>query len=216
MTAGAEKKRSNSGEFKKQDMPIRPKAEPMIIEGGNEPMGELTQSMIMEMHDIKCNNGRMKVEISSSESKGIGMKKHTQYLIKGEDSLGEINCYRRYSEFLVFREYLYSRYPGLFIPPVPTKQNKGNMTPEFILERKHYLNEFLIKLCEFPYLCKTVEVQVFFRPKGKVEDSFKQLNRTSTDFVLKWYTVNIKISDIDLPDSKVQQYNAEITEYVKE
>lgn len=129
--------------------------------------------MAIEMHDIKCNDGIMKAEIFESQSKGIGMKKHTEYLVKGNDSLGEINCFRRYSEFLTFREFLYSRYPGLFIPPVPTKQSKGNMTPEFVEERKHYLNEFLIKLCEFPYLCKTPEVQVFFRPKGKVEDSFK-------------------------------------------
>jgi sorting nexin-1/2 len=155
------------------------------------------------MHDIKCNDGIMKIEIISTESKGLGMKKHTEYLIKGHDSLGEINCFRRYSEFLTFREFLYSRYPGIYVPPVPTKQNKGNMTQEFIAERKYYLCEFLIKLCEFPYICKTPEVQVFFRPKGKVEESFKSLNRTSTDFVLKWYQMNIKISDINLPDSKV-------------
>ena len=28
--------------------------------------------------------------------------------------------------------------------------------------------------------------------------------------------VNIKVSDTNLPDSKVQQYNAEIAEYVKD
>lgn len=82
---------------------------------------ELTKSMVLEMHDIKCNDGLMKLEISTTETKGIGMKKYTVYLIKGHDSLGEINCFRRYSEFLIFRDFLYSRYPGLFIPPVPTK-----------------------------------------------------------------------------------------------
>ena len=80
----------------------------------------------------------------------------------------------------------------------------------------YYLNEFLVKLCEFRYLCKTPEVQVFFRPKGKVEDSFKQLQKTSTDFVFKWYMTHIKISDINLPETKVNQYNTDITEYVKE
>jgi hypothetical protein len=78
------------------------------------------------------------------------------------------------------------------------------------------LNEFLIRLCEFPALCKTPEVQVFFRPKGKVEESFKALAKTSTDFVYQWYMSNIKISDIDLPEAKVQQYVTEVTEYVKE
>ena len=32
------------------------------------------------------------------------------------------------------------------------------MTPDFVIERQFYLNEFLIKLCEFPYICKTPEV----------------------------------------------------------
>lgn len=211
-----DKKRSNSGEFNKQDIDIKIDKEEPIFDGPIESGSVLTQSMVQEMHDIKCNDGIMKVEIISNESKGVGMKKHTQYLIKGQDSLGEINCFRRYSEFLIFRDFLYSRYPGLYIPPIPTKQNKGNMTPEFINERQYYLNEFLIKLCEFPYICKTPEVQVFFRPKGKVDESFKGLNRTSTDFVLKWYLINVKVSNSELADSKVQQYNLEIMEYVKE
>jgi sorting nexin-1/2 len=164
---------------------------------------EMAKTMVLEMHDIKCNDGIMKLEIVHTESKGVGMKKFTQYLIKGSDSLGEINCFRRYSEFLVFRDFLYSRYPGLFIPPVPTKQSKGNMTEWFIEERKYYLTEFLIKLCEFRYLCKTPEVQVFFRPKGKVEESFKSLSKTSTEFVLQWYKSNIPISDIDLPEPQI-------------
>jgi hypothetical protein len=63
------------------------------------------------------------------------------------------------------------------------------------------LNEFLEKLCEFPVLCKTPEVQVFFRPKGKVEESFRYLEKTSTDFVYNWYTNNIKVSDLNLPES---------------
>lgn len=124
MTGGVEKKRSNSGEFKKQDIGIKdttPQNQQVLVDGDNEFTGELTKSMVQEMHDIKCNDGIMKAEIVSHESKGVGMKKHTEYLIKGMDSLGEINCFRRYSEFLTFREYLYSRYPGLFIPPVPTK-----------------------------------------------------------------------------------------------
>lgn len=88
----------------------------------NDPReSEITKSIVMEMHDIKTNDGIMKVEIHSYESKGAGMKKHNEYLIKGHDSLGEINCFRRYSEFLVFREFLYNRYPGIYIPPVPAK-----------------------------------------------------------------------------------------------
>ena len=144
------------------------------------------------------------------------MKKYTSYLIKGQDSLGEINCFRRYSEFLIFRDYLFARYPGLYIPPVPTKQAKGNMTPLFIEERQYYLNQFLIKMCELPFLCKTAEVQVFFRPKASVESSFKALQKTSTDFVLTFYRQNIKVSNPNIPEATVSKYSAEIIQFVKD
>lgn len=134
-----------------------------------------TDKSVLQIDDIKCNDGRMKCSIITTEQKGGGMKKYTSYLIKGQDSLGEINCYRRFSEFLIFRDYLFARYPGLYIPPVPTKQAKGNMTSLFVEERQYYLNQFLLKLCELNYLCKTAEVQVFFRPKSSVESSFKAL-----------------------------------------
>ena len=65
-------------------------------------------------------------------------------------------------------------------------------------------------------MCKTPEVQVFVRPKGKVEDSFKSLSKTSTDFVFKWYMTNITISDINIPEPQVQKYNTEVAEFVKE
>ena len=70
---------------------------------------------------VKCNDGIMKLEIISQEISGGGGKKHTQYHIKGFDSLGEIDIFRRYREFDCFREILFKRYPGLFIPPLPIK-----------------------------------------------------------------------------------------------
>jgi hypothetical protein len=41
---------------------------------------------------------------------------------------------------------LYSRYPGLMIPPMPGKQLQGNKVEQFIAERKYFLNRFLAQL----------------------------------------------------------------------
>jgi len=68
----------------------------------------------------------MQLEIVSQETKGTGANKHTEYKIKGNDSLGEINVSRRFKEFFFFREVMYQRYPGIFIPPIPPKQTQGN------------------------------------------------------------------------------------------
>lgn len=65
---------------------------------------------------------------------GMG-KKHNVYRIKGYDSLGEIEVSRRYREFHLFRDTLFSRYPGLYIPPLPLKQFNGNTEEGFVQER---------------------------------------------------------------------------------
>ena len=64
----------------------------------------------------------MTLEIAGLEKKGSGLDKHTAYRIKGMDSLGEIDVIRRYREFDIFRDLLFVRYPGIFIPPLPPKQ----------------------------------------------------------------------------------------------
>jgi hypothetical protein len=63
--------------------------------------------------------------------------------LKGQDSLGEIDVFRRYREFFCFREILFQRYPGLVIPPVPPKQATGNTAEIFVEERRYFLDLFL-------------------------------------------------------------------------
>ena len=64
----------------------------------------------------------MRMLIIGSELRGTGTNKHIQYNIKGKDSIGEIDIFRRYREFDLFYEALFKRYPGLYIPPLPPKQ----------------------------------------------------------------------------------------------
>jgi len=92
---------------------------------------------------IKCNDGIMRLEIINSEVKGSGQSKHTEYHIKGQDSIGEIDIYRRFSEFLQFKDLLFSRYPGLYVPPIPPKKNTNNRADFFVEERKYFLDQFL-------------------------------------------------------------------------
>jgi len=46
--------------------------------------------------------------------------------VKGTDYQGDLEIFRRYREFFNLREILASRYPGLYIPPLPEK--KGIVT----------------------------------------------------------------------------------------
>jgi hypothetical protein len=51
----------------------------------------------------------------------IGGHQYTVYHIVGSDSLGAVDVLRRFKEFILLREMLFSRYPGLCIPPIPQK-----------------------------------------------------------------------------------------------
>jgi len=70
--------------------------------------------------------------VSEPVSKGSGPTKHVVYKVTGRDYLGEFEIMRRYSHFLLFREVLFNRFIGLFIPPIPPK--KKIVTSEFLME----------------------------------------------------------------------------------
>jgi len=55
-------------------------------------------------------------------------------------------------------EALFKRYPGLYIPPIPPKQNSGKSKALFIDERQYFLDEFLKKICKLQYLARTPEL----------------------------------------------------------
>ena len=61
--------------------------------------------------------------------------------------MGDIDVTRRYSEFLMFYDMLFSRYPGLYIPPVPGKKFNGNKEEFFVEERRYFLDLFLKRIC---------------------------------------------------------------------
>lgn len=102
--------------------------------------------------DITCNDGNMELKIKSTqlkkESKTIGKSEYTVYQIVGRDSLGHIDILRRFKEFIIFREMLFSRYPGLCIPPIPSKQIQGKLQESFVEERKYFLEQFLKAICD--------------------------------------------------------------------
>ena len=130
---------------------------------------------------IQCNDGVMSIEITSVETQGSGTSKHTSYHVQGRDSLGDIDVFRRYREFLQFRDILFSRYPGLVIPPIPPKQATNKTQEIFVEERRYFLDQFLQKLSATPYLASTPEIQVFLRPQGKTKESLDDIPRTTTD-----------------------------------
>lgn len=61
-------------------------------------------------------------------------------------------------------EKLEQRWPGVPIPTLPPKKAIGNKDLKFINERRFYLDRFLKKLSNFPFIINSEEFLVFSRP----------------------------------------------------
>lgn len=76
---------------------------------------------------VPQNDGVMEIAVLEPQlvKQTVGADYHS-YPIVGKDSLGEIECSRRFQNFIDFRAMLVTRYPGLYIPPIPPKKTTGS------------------------------------------------------------------------------------------
>jgi len=74
--------------------------------------------------------GKIVLTVSGPEVREeyAGAKQYYVYTIQGSDNKGTPSCYsgpidikRRYSDFTTFRNLLIKRWPGVYIPSLPTK-----------------------------------------------------------------------------------------------
>lgn len=69
----------------------------------------------------------IEIAVTDPMIKDAGLSKHTIYNVKGMDRIGQFDTYRRYNDFLALREYLLTKWPGCYIPPIPGKEfGSGN------------------------------------------------------------------------------------------
>lgn len=68
---------------------------------------------------------QIKITVDSPELMG-GASKHHSYHIHGSDDIGEIDVWRRYSDFLIFKQHMANRWPGIYVPSLPEKKFLGN------------------------------------------------------------------------------------------
>lgn len=112
------------------------------------------------------NDGEIELHVGDAvEVKGT-IASHHAYPIVGRDSIGEIECSRRFQNFFDFRQMLCNRFPGLYIPPVPKKTTTNNKDESTVRERRYFLDLFLKECTSLKYLAASKELQIFLRPQG--------------------------------------------------
>lgn len=144
---------------------------------------------------MPVNEGYMELNIGEPTLIKNNFGDYHEYPISGRDSLGAIECMRRFTHFNQLHKVLQDRFPGLYIPPVPPKASdkKGVATLE---ERRYFLDLFLKECCSLPYLVSGVELQTFLRPQGNVEPALAKLLREKPPIILNKYRATLKIPEV--------------------
>lgn len=68
-----------------------------------------------------------------------GASKYYIYSIHGRDKFAEFSIHRRYSDFVLLKHSMMTRWPGVYVPPLPEKKFIGNNDLEFVDYRRHGL-----------------------------------------------------------------------------
>ena len=106
---------------------------------------------------VPANDGEMELRVNQAQLVKSSTSDYHTYPIEGRDSLGEIQCSRRFNNFYVLRQTLVMRFPGLYIPPIPNKQS-GAKEAETVRERQYFLDAFVKEMSSLKYLAQSKEV----------------------------------------------------------
>jgi sorting nexin-1/2 len=124
---------------------------------------------------------------------------HIVYTCRGSDANGFWEGERRFNEFYKLHAILEQRWPGVPIPILPPKKAIGNKEIKFINERRFYLERFLKKISQFPFMINSPEFQTFARPNGDIEKSLNSLARSQSWEIVEKMKECLKV-EIDMYD----------------
>lgn len=144
---------------------------------------------------------------------------HHVYKVKGYDHNGEFEVFRRFREFDQFRKTLYSRFVGLYVPPIPAKKAVGKKDELLVEERQFFLDRFMRSICELPYLYESDELQTFLRPPAQfatdVTRALETMPRLTTDDLLIRFRNCMPVNEM-AGEFKIKAHNEAINEFVRE
>lgn len=92
--------------------------------------------------------------------------KYVVYKVTGSDRMGSFEGNRRYNEFFLLRQVIVANWPGIYIPSTPSKKLVGNKDVRFIIERRYFLERFILQLSQNNILVESNEFQTFMRPRS--------------------------------------------------
>ena len=82
----------------------------------------------------------IEIEVSEPQKKAYATGSFHVYKVKGKDNLGEFEVFRRFREFDLLRKVLYSRFLGLYVPPIPEKKSMVSLNRNYSIREISKIN----------------------------------------------------------------------------
>jgi len=137
---------------------------------------------------------------------------HVTYTVKGQDEDGEFEGSRRYNDFYHLRNSLVNRWPGTYVPAIPSKKAVGNKDDKYIEHRRYFLQRFLRKIALLPHLLNSDEFKLFARPSGEIEKMLLMMPKPTPQSIVEKYKINLHIDEFP-DDFLVKQCKEVINEF---
>jgi sorting nexin-1/2 len=152
-----------------------------------------------EEKEISTNNNENKkiyfnIQVTTSEKVNEGIiNSHVIYTIEGKTNHPEykkkdINCTRRYSDFIWLREKLLENYKGYLIPPLPEKALLNRFNNEFIEYRRRELEKFLKRIVIHPILSNSIHLKSFLENSEILNSKTNKKNTVGNENTEKKFT----------------------------
>ncbi|CAD8163391.1 unnamed protein product [Paramecium octaurelia] len=126
------------------------------------------------------------VEVSDPKVQS-GLNKYTTYSVRGMDKNGQFDVIRRFSDFRLIRQFLITKWPGCYIPPLPPRKAIGNMDQKFIDDRMHSLQDWMRIMAQTKYFWYSEEFQLFIKANGDIEKALTQVPKLTYDEIINKY-----------------------------
>jgi len=114
------------------------------------------------------------------------MKDYISYTFSGKEIDTPLN--RRFSDFLILRQKLVERWPGIYIPIIPPKKAIKNNDERTINKRLRMLNRFLFKISNISFLNYSDEIKKF-KTVPDIQKELESMKKPSYLEILEKYEV---------------------------
>lgn len=142
-------------------------------------ISSLDSLIISKVKSLNNDNNNKQLYLCDPQIQERGLLTYISYTLTG--NLLPSSVLRRYTDFYNLREVLIERWPGVYIPYIPSKETLGTINYNNIDSRLKILNRFCSQLAKIQFLMDSEEVTLFLSNATDISSQLEKLPELTTE-----------------------------------